>query len=217
MNTADPLFQPGCALDEVIVTDGFEERSRSVDVEAQRRALGNLNAVVDETPEIILQALVENVLVLCDAQSAGVSVEDLSVEPAIFRWHAVAGRLSPFLGGTMPRDFSPCGTTLSRNRPTLMRELVRYYPYARQLNIALEEVLLVPFAVGGRGVGTVWIVAHTPDRHFGPEEVNCINNLVSFASAAVTLLETRRRIESTNERLERQARKITSHTTPPVG
>lgn len=217
MNTADPLFQPGCALEEVIVTEGFDERSgRPVDIAAQRRALGSLNAVVDESPEKVLQALVDNLLGLCGAQSAGVSVEDRSVEPAVFRWHAVAGRLAPFLGGTMPRDFSPCGDTLIRNRPTLMRNLVRHYPYARQLNIALEEVLLVPFAVAGRSVGTVWIVAHTTDRHFGTEEVNCITNLISFASAAVTMLEARRRIEQTNERLERQAKRIASRTTPPV-
>lgn len=197
MAVLDPLYQPGCALDEVIVSDGFPgSTSRPVDLAEHHRVLGNLNAVVDETPQKVLQTFVENLLVLCDAQSAGVSVEDLKAEPAVFRWHAVAGKLAPFLGGTMPRYFCPCGTTIARNRPTLMRGLIRHYPYAAGLNIALEEVLLVPFDVGGRTIGTVWIVAHSNDRHFGADEVKSITSLTHFVSAAVTRLEASQQLEA---------------------
>ena len=55
-------------------------------------------------PGAVLQRLVELVLDLCRAGSAGLSVlEPGAADGAVFRWRAVAGAFAAHLGGTMPR------------------------------------------------------------------------------------------------------------------
>lgn len=144
-STIDP-YRPGCPLEEVLITEKLRTRvARTIPAKDQQIAVDALTRAMGSTPDKVMDTLADHALRLCDAQSAGISVEDLSVTPAVFRWHAVAGKMSPSRGGTMPRDFSPCTETTARGSPLLMRQPVRHYPYVESLGVKLEEVLLVPF------------------------------------------------------------------------
>lgn len=206
MPTPNP-FLPGCPLEEIIITQELGKRTgRSVPAADQQVAVNALTEAMASTPERVLAVLADQALRLCAAHSAGISVEDLSGTPPVFRWHAVAGRMASFVGGTMPRDFSPCGETVARRETVLMRGLIRHYPYAAQLNIGMEEALLVPFFIGGRAVGTVWILAHDTSRIFTAEEARVLERLSEFAAAAVTVINNTSRLASSSARLEKLAK-----------
>lgn len=195
-------YRPGCDLAEVLVPeDKWSGRPARQTTGFNLEALARLVAQPPRDPDIILGALVEEALSACGAGSAGVSLEDLGVSPPIFRWRAVAGRMAPFLGGTMPRDFSPCTETVARNRTLVMREPVRHYPYIRQLGIELREVMLVPFGIADKPVGTVWVIHHDDTRHFSAADARVMANLATFAAAAVSIRASARRLADTRARL----------------
>ena len=127
---------PGSSsLQEIDVTVELARRStRPPDHAAENRALVELARQMAETPHSILQKLAETALELCRADSAGISILETDNGKSIFRWHATAGDFKPYLGGTTPGDFSPCGVVLDRNAPQLMADPVRYYPYIADLS-----------------------------------------------------------------------------------
>ena len=97
------------------------------------------------SPQNVLQKLVDVALELSRAQSAGVSILEEEEGREIFRWHAAAGKWAGYLGGTMPRDASPCGTVLDRNDSLLLSHPERYYPIPSTITPPIVEVLLIPF------------------------------------------------------------------------
>ncbi len=205
-----PPFPISEILEAVVSTDELARRnSRQPDWERESRALGELAEAMSQSPETVLQKLADVALELCRADSAGVSIE----EGDIFRWRATAGAYAGYKGGTMPRDFSPCGVVIDRNSCQLMSTPVRYFPYISDLCAPVEEVLLVPFYQNQVPIGTLWIVAHTSERHFDSEDARLVESLARFAGAAVQTLD---RIEQSKqaefaqrnlaERLEQQSR-----------
>src|SRR5688500_11438189 len=120
----------GCSLDEVITTAELARRpSRAPDYEAESRALVALARELADSPESILQKLVDTALALCGAGSAGISIQERGEGSDIFRWHATTGAYATYRWGTMPRDFSPCGTVLDRNALQLMSDPSLHYRY----------------------------------------------------------------------------------------
>ena len=113
-----------------------------------------------KSPKEFFQKLVNTVLKLTVADSAGISL--LDEKNSRFVWPAVAGGLSPYLGGGTPRGFGPCGTVLDRNKPMLFVHPERHFTYLEPIHPPLEEVLLIPFHVDDKPVGTIWAVIHDP-------------------------------------------------------
>ena len=111
-------------------------------------------------PQNVLQKLVEVALELSRAQSAGVSILEEEKGRKIFKWHAVAGQWARYVGGTMPRNASPCGTVLDRNDSLLLSHPERYYPIPSTITPPIVEVLLIPFHVADKPIGTIWAIAH---------------------------------------------------------
>ena len=146
-------------------------------------ALLALSHTLAHAPDHAVQQLVNSAMKLAQAQSAGVSVEEMDVDKLILRWIATAGEFARYQQGTMPRNFSPCGTAMDRGSALVMRDPVRYYPYIGQLHAAVRTVLLVPFARRGKFVGTLWVVAHDDQKRFDAEEQRIIEGLATFASA----------------------------------
>jgi GAF domain-containing protein len=161
--------------------------SRGTRPEAERKALVLISEAISESRDGVLQRLAETALDLCHAGSAGISVEeDDGTAPAVFRWRAVAGKLAPWLGGTMPRDFSPCGVVLDTGSVQLMTEPVRYYAYIASLP-HVAEVLLVPVNDGARPIGTLWVVHHDDGRRFDRDDAHALERLARFAAAALQM------------------------------
>jgi hypothetical protein len=82
--------------------------ARPPDAEGLDLALAGLAREMTENPRVMLQRLVETALVLCRADTAGLSL----LEGDVFRWEAVAGVFASYRDGTMPREASPFGVCI---------------------------------------------------------------------------------------------------------
>ncbi|HEX4141727.1 MAG TPA: GAF domain-containing protein [Candidatus Methylacidiphilales bacterium] len=176
-----------CDLESVIATDELKNRTnREPDQRAEGQAELELTRELAKSPRDFYHKLVESVLNLSLAESAGISL--LDEKNGRFVWPAVAGGLVPYVGGGTPRDFGPCGTVLDRNAPLLFLHPERHFTYLQPIAPSLEEVLLIPFHVDGKAVGTIWAVIHSPDRHFQLEDKRLLQNLSNFASSTYKML-----------------------------
>lgn len=176
-----------CDIEAVIATRELDNRqNRRPDFQAESRELTKLTEELAKSPHEFFQCLVNTVMKLSLAESSGISL--LDEKNGRFVWPAVAGGLFPYLGGGTPRDFGPCGTVLDRNSPVLFLHPERHFTYLQPIQPALEEVLLIPFHVNGKAVGTIWAVIHRQNHKFEPEDRRVLTELSGFASAAYRVL-----------------------------
>ena len=143
-----------------------------------------------QSPAAVLDRFVEVAIELCDAESGGVSLFEAQPEgPGIFRWYGLKGRFAAYLGGTTPRDFSPCGVTLDRLQPIVMNYPERHYSYLGTGGLTIPELLLVPLLdTNEKAIGTIWIV-HDDDGQFTKNESDTLVRLAAFTSVGLMLTE----------------------------
>ena len=178
-------------LEDVVINSELLNRpSKAPNYEAENQALMALAQTLADAPDKILQRLAETALQLCRADTAGVSLLDEKDGAEVFRWEALAGVFSDRLNATMPRHASPCGTTIDRNATQLMYMAERAFP-ALKSEPPVVEALLIPFHVGHKPIGTVWVVAHDERRKFDREDERIIKTLAQFASASWQLWQAR--------------------------
>jgi GAF domain-containing protein len=176
-----------CSLESVIATEQLALRKfRVPDCQRETRIIAELIDHLAQSPQDFFQRLVDAALELSNANSTGISL--LDEEQRRFVWPAVAGGLKPYIGGGTPRDFGPCGTVIDRNAPILFLHPERYYTYLTPIAPSLEEVLLIPFYMNDKAVGTLWAVIHQPDHHFDGEDKRLLENLSTFAASAYQVL-----------------------------
>jgi hypothetical protein len=60
----------------------------------------------------------------------------------------------------------------------------RDFPYFAEVTPLVEDGLLIPFYIGGKAVGTIWVVAHDETRRFDAEDLRVMTNLGIFVGAA---------------------------------
>jgi PAS domain S-box-containing protein len=185
-----------CSIDDVLITDELARRpSRPPDYAAENEALVKLARELATDAGSMLQKVAELALHLCRADSAGVSVLERDGGEEIFRWRAVAGSFTPNLWGTLPRAASPCGTVITRNSVMLFNEAARFFPALRSVEPRIYENLLVPWEVGGKVMGTIWAIGHSPEHRFDAEDARLLGSLARFAGAAYDFLERTRAAE----------------------
>jgi signal transduction histidine kinase len=185
MGSASASAASSIPLESVICTQELSSRpARQPDLAAVNNALVRLGQTMADSPERVLQQLVDTALELCRAQSAGLSLLEEENGRKIFRWHGVAGEYSPYRWDTTPREFSPCGTVLDTNQMQLMSGLERHFTYFSRVRPCISEALLVPFHVDGQAVGTIWVISHDPVRQFDAEDARVMSTLSDFAAAA---------------------------------
>ena len=170
-------------LEDVVINSELLSRPcKAPNYEAENQALMALAQTLSDAPDKILQRLAETALQLCRADTAGISLMEQQDGAEVFRWEALAGVFSDRLNATMPRNASPCGTTIDRNATQLMYMAERVFP-ALKSKPPVVEALLIPFQVAGKPIGTVWVVAHDERRKFDQEDERIIKTLAQFASA----------------------------------
>ena len=178
-------------LDQVIANDELMRRRPRNDLRAAVQArIGALSRELASSPRQVLQKFTDAALELCQAHSAGVSLLEAEGGREFFRWHAVSGRFASLLWSTLPREFSPCGTVLDRGAPQLMISPERHFTSLAGVQPKVHEVLLVPFSVGDRLVGTVWLVSHDRSRRFDREDRRVLSELAEFAAQAYQRLSS---------------------------
>jgi PAS domain S-box-containing protein len=179
----------GRHVDDVLITHELARRpSRAPAYEAESRALGLLAQEMANNPSGVLRKCAELVMELCHADSAGVSILEPGDTGSIFRWHMAVGAFAPNVGGTMPRDASPCGTVVDRNSVLLFNKAERFFPNLRGVEPRIYENLLAPWHVSGEAVGTLWAIKHTPEGRFDGEDARLLQNLSRVASAAYQMI-----------------------------
>ena len=108
-------------------------------------------------PAAVLQKLAEQVLALCRADSAAVSL----LEPGGVRWHATAGACAASPHWTTAQEASPCSIVVQRDAVQLFRQPERHFPGLRSLTPPIHELLMAPIHVAGRAAGAVWAAAQS--------------------------------------------------------
>jgi hypothetical protein len=142
--------------------------------------------VAAASPALLVNCFLQLALDLCEADTAGLSfLDNDSNGEQLFRWTHLKGRLEEHVGGTTPRNFSPCGVTLDRDSPQLFSYPGRYFEYFNQTGVPIVEGLVIPFHVGTETEGTVWIVSHTKGSGFDSEDVRIMTQLTEFAACAL--------------------------------
>lgn len=185
MESHDAPTVPVNSVEDVLITSQlFSRPSRPPDFEAQNQALLELGDELRVNPDNVLNKVVELAMKLCNADSAGISILEPGEDRCIFRRHAITGDFAPNLLRSLPRDSSPCGTVLSLNRVLLFKEPDRFYPELRGASPHIYECLLAPWPTQDKPEGTLWVVAHSPLRHFDAEDARIVQVLARFAGAA---------------------------------
>ncbi len=197
-----PGYQVGCPLETVLTTHLLAVRpARAPRYAEENAALMAMSKELVDAPDHILQSLADTACRLCGAESAGISLQEVENGREIFRWRATSGRMTPYLNGVMPRDFSPCGVVVDRGTTQLMADPARHYLYVSQLGVPFHEVLLAPFFKRGVAIGTVWVTTHGPERDFDREDARLLENIARFASLASEVLANSLQVEGLGRQL----------------
>jgi PAS domain S-box-containing protein len=183
-----PPLEP-VTLDDILITELLAQRSpRTSDWRAEAEAMQPLAQQMARDAGALLQTLVDIALNLCQAGTAGVSLLETTPDGTeIFRWTTMAGRLSQAVGGSTPRNFSPCGVCLDRGTPQLFSHPERYFSYFQDTNTPIVEGLVLPLISEHQALGTLWIMSHDEQRQFDAEDVRVMTNLANFSAAALLL------------------------------
>ncbi|MDJ0388395.1 HWE histidine kinase domain-containing protein [Roseomonas sp. E05] len=190
-------------LEAALITHELGRRTaRAPDHQAENRALGILAQEIASSPGTVLRTLSELVMELCGADSAGVSI--LSADGSAFGWPAMAGPFARNAGGSMPREASPCGLVIRREAILLFDQPHRCFPALARCEPPIFENLLAPFPVQGVLRGTVWAIAHRPERHFDGEDARLLSALSRFAAAGYQMGCALREAEAARTELERR-------------
>src|SRR5262249_46581875 len=175
----------GASLGSILCTEELRCRpSRPPDYEKENSALVALVSALTDWPRTILQTLTETIREITQSDSAGVSLLKTDDGGQRFYWPAIAGMWNKYVEGGLPRDFAPCGEVIDRNCTLLFTQVAALYPILRPVLPAAEELLCVPFYIGGRAVGTIWAIMHNDRRKFDAEDDRVMGSLGKFASSA---------------------------------
>ncbi|RYG49077.1 PAS domain-containing protein [bacterium] len=170
----------------VDTTDLLDSRpSRPPDHRSESEALRELVAALAEEPDHILQTLARVAMERCGGQSAGLNVEETDESGnRLVRCRATIGEYAAYLDRTTPRERSLCRIVIDRNATQLFMRPDRYDPSFANEAHPIVEILLAPVALGGRIVGTLWVVTHDEARQFDGEDRRMLETLAGFASVA---------------------------------
>ena len=174
-------------LEDILITDElFRRTPRASNLQAENQALRALARQLVNQPQTMLQNLVDIALELCESGTAGVSL--LEVMPngeEVFRWNVLAGTLKQHVGATTPRNFSLCSICLDRGTPQLYEYPERYFTYFQAAKTPVVEGLVLPLIAENHALGTIWIMSHSLERRFDPEDVRVMTSLADFTAAAL--------------------------------
>jgi hypothetical protein len=160
-------------------------RLHTRDVAMQMEGMRRLAHAFVESPDTILQELVNAAVDLCGADSAGISVEqEDKTDENFYHWVATAGAYASFLNATLPRYPSACGICLERGRPQLFRVGQPFFDLLGVEAPIVTDGILLPWQVE-ETAGTIWIVAHGRTEAFDLEDCRMMQMVADFAAMGV--------------------------------
>jgi hypothetical protein len=158
---------------------------RSHSVALQLESMERIARAFVEKPDTILQELVNAGVVLCEADSAGISIEkDDRTDKEFYHWVATAGQYSTFLDAVLPRYPSACGVCLERGRPQAFRVGQRFFDIMGINAPLVTDGILLPWQVDETR-GTIFVMAHGRTEAFDEEDSGTMQVLANFAAMAI--------------------------------
>jgi hypothetical protein len=176
--------------DLLVAREVLCSRNRMSNLRAERAAFDELAMILADDPARVLQRLLDCVLRLCAAGSAGLSVlQSGSCGHSDFVWVVVRGALTPHQGDGTPGDFGPCGLCLDIGTAIVLARPERVFGYLARVQPTIIEALLAPlYDAEGTPLGALWVFHHDPAARFDDDDVGLIERL-----AAPTALALQRR------------------------
>jgi PAS domain S-box-containing protein len=176
-------------LKDILITEELFKRSPQLPHwQAETEAMRSLAHQMARDSQSLMQSLADTALELCRAGTAGVSLLETTPEgEELFRWAVLAGTLAHHVGGSTPRNFSPCGVCLDQGTPVLFSHPESYFTYFQAANTPIVEGLVLPLLADHHVLGTIWIMSHDQQRQFDPEDVRIMTSLADFTATALLL------------------------------
>ena len=186
-----PFADPASTL---ITPTLYERATGSPDLEAELRAYHELSSLMAVDPIKAIQRFLDLAVELCpSAGSAGLSELVSKDDGELFEWTAMSGDFAGYVGGTTPRDFSPCGLCLDRHHTILVERPGRIFTYFNDAEPEIIEGLIVPlYDTGKVPIGTLWVVSHEEGARFDPNDARVMEQL---AVQLVLAIKLRRKAE----------------------
>ncbi len=151
----------------------------------QMEGLHRLAVAFVESPETILQELVNAAVKLCGADSAGISIErEGKTADHYYKWIATAGEYTAFLDASLPQHPSACTVCLERNSPQLFRVNHRFFDILGVTAAPVTDGILLPWQVEERR-GTIFIISHSRSQAFDSEDLHLMQILANFAAMGI--------------------------------
>jgi hypothetical protein len=174
------------SLADILVTDEIFSRPLRAHNQHEKESLRILNQAALTSSQHLIDTFLQLALDLCDAGTAGLSFLESNPDGTeIFRWTNLVGQLRAAVGGTTPRDFSPCGVTLDRRSPQLFAHPARYFHYFKNVKFPIVEGLVIPFDASRNIRGTVWIVSHDDRVMFDSADVSTMSTLTDYVASVL--------------------------------
>jgi hypothetical protein len=161
----------------------FARRSlHARDIGTQMAGLQRLSRALLEKPDTVLQELVSAAVDLCDADSAGISIEkDDGSDQEFYHWIATAGEYSGFLNAILPRQPSACGLCLERGHPQHFTVSKKFFDILGVEAPIVTDGILLPWKTEETR-GTIFVMAHGRTEAFDESDARFMTMLADFAA-----------------------------------
>ncbi len=175
--------QTGLEVHDLRCDAAFETRSLHVrDIGMQMAGLQRLSRALLEQPDTILQELVDAAVDLCDADSAGISIEkEDGNDQEFYHWIATAGEYSGFLNAILPRYPSACGVCLERGHAQHFTVSKRFFDILGVEAPLVTDGILLPWKTEDTR-GTIFVMAHGRTEAFDENDARLMTMLADFAA-----------------------------------
>jgi hypothetical protein len=158
---------------------------RSRGAAMQMEAMQRIAHALVESPETILQELVNVAVEGCGADSAGISIEkEDGTDEHFYHWVATAGGYSEFLDAVLPRYPSACGICLERGRAQYFTVGQRFFDLLGISAPLVTDGILLPWEVDATR-GTIFVMAHGRTEAFDQSDYRLMHVLANFAALGV--------------------------------
>jgi hypothetical protein len=175
--------ETGLDVIDLRIDDAFAKRNvHNRDIGVQMAGLQRLSRALLESPDTILQELVDAAVDLCGADSAGISIEkEDGNEKEFYHWIATAGAYSGFLNAILPREPSACGLCLERGHAQHFTVTQKFFEILGVEAPLVTDGILLPWTTENTR-GTIFVMAHGRTEAFDQNDARLMTMLADFAA-----------------------------------